>query len=94
MQTLCYAVAFCDASTVKLLLMSGFGTIQSMNAADNTLLQIAAKQNNTDVMNFLLDQGAWDTESRDAALRTTIRNNSTEACRLYWTVVLRSLPGR
>ena len=82
MQTLCYAVAFCDASTVKLLLMSGFGTIQSIDAADNTLLQIAAKQNNTDVMNFLLDQGAWDTESRDAALRTAIRNNSTEACRL------------
>ena len=71
-----------DASTVKLLLMSGFGTIQSIDAADNTLLQIAAKQNNTDVMNFLLDQGAWDTESRDAALRTAIRNNSTEACRL------------
>lgn len=82
LQTLCYAVAFCDANTVKLLLMSGFGTIQSIDAADNTLLQIAAMHNNTDVMNFLLDQRAWDTESCDAALRTAIHNGCTEACQL------------
>lgn len=82
LQTLCHAVAFCDASTVKLLLMSGFGTTQSIDADDNTLLKIAAMHNNTDVMNFLLDQGAWDTESRDAALRTAIHNGCTEACQL------------
>ncbi len=82
LQTLCHAAAFCNADTVRLLFTDGFGTIQTIDAADNTLLQIAAMQNNTDVMNFLLDQGAWDTESRDAALRTAIRNNSTEACRL------------
>ena len=82
LQTLCHAAAFCNADTVRLLLTDGFGTIQTIDAADNTLLQIAATQNNTDVMNFLLNQGAWDTESRDAALRTAIRNNSTEACRL------------
>lgn len=82
LQTLCHAVAFCNADTVRLLLADGFGTIQTIDAADNTLLQIAAMQNNTDVMNFLLKQGSWDTESRDAALCTAIRNNSTEACRL------------
>lgn len=82
MQTLCHAVAFCNADTVRLLLADGFGTIQTIDAADNTLLQIAAMQNNTDVMNFLLKQGSWDTESRDAALRTAIRNGCTEACQL------------
>lgn len=64
------------------MLADGFGTIQTIDAADNTLLQIAAMQNNTDVMNFLLKQGSWDTESRDAALRTAIRNGCTEACQL------------
>lgn len=82
LQTLCHAVAFCNADTVRLLLVDGFGTIQTIDAADNTLLQIAAMQNNTDVMNFLLKQGSWDTESRDAALRTAIRNGCTEACQL------------
>ena len=82
LQTLCHAVAFCNADTVRLLLADGFGTIQTIDAADNTLLQIAAMQNNTDVMNFLLKQGSWDTESRDAALRTAIRNGCTEACQL------------
>lgn len=82
LQTLCHAVAFCNADTVRLLLADGFGTIRSSDAADNTLLQIAAMQNNTDVMNFLLDQGAWDAESRDAALRTAIRNGCTEASQL------------
>lgn len=80
LQTLCHAVAFCNADTVRLLLTDGFGTIQTIDAADNTLLQIAAMQNNTDVMNFLLNQGTWDIESRDAALRTAIRNDSTESC--------------
>ena len=80
LQTLCYAVAFCNADTVQILLANNFGTIKSIDATGNTLLEIAAAHNNGNVLSLLLAQMEWNEDDCESALKQAINNNSTKTC--------------
>lgn len=82
LQTLCYAVAFCDSDTVQMLIADNFGTINSIDATDNTLLEIAAAHNNDSVLTFLFTQKAWNDDVCKSALNQAVSNDCTKTCYL------------